>query len=214
MSGAIIIGAGPGVGAAVARRFCREGLPVGVVARSPATVEATLSTLAAGPAHGATADAADERALRDALDELVERIGVPDVLVYNAAVIRADGIGDLTVERHLQTYAINVVGAVTAAAHLLPRMAAIGRGSYLLTGGMPAPVPEVASLSLGKAGIRALTELLATQFGPLGLHVATVTIAGVVAPGTAFDPDAIAEHYWRLHTQPVGACDTQYVYDG
>lgn len=215
MPGAIIIGAGPGIGASVARRFAREGLPIGVVARSQATLNATLSTLPAGAqAHGETADAAEADAVRGALDRLVERIGVPDAVVYNAGHIRADRIGDLTVEQHLHTYAINVLGAITVAAHLLPRMAEAGRSSYLLTGGMPTPMPEVTSLSLGKAGVRALTELLAAQFASKGIHVATVTVAGVVAPGTAFDPDNIAEHYWRLHTQPFGAWDTQYVYGG
>ena len=97
---------------------------------------------------------------------------------------------------------MNVVGAITAAAHLLPRMAEAEGGTYVITGGMPEPVPEVTSLSLGKAGVRALAELLDRRFGPLGVHVAAVTVGGAVASGTAFYPDDIAEHYWRLHTQP------------
>jgi flavin-dependent dehydrogenase len=52
------------------------------------------------------------------------------------------------------------------------------------------------------AGVRALTELLDRAYGPRGLHVATVTVAGAVAPGGPYDPDEIAEHYWRLHQQP------------
>ena len=61
------------------------------------------------------------------------------------------------------------------------------------------------SLSLGKAGVRALTELLARAYGPAGVHVATVTVAGTVAPDSAFDPDEIAEEFWRLHVQPAGS---------
>jgi len=79
---------------------------------------------------------------------------------------------------------------------------------------MPTPVPDVTSLSLGKAGVRALTELLATRFGPSGVHVATVTVAGAVAPGTAFDPDDIAELYWRLHAQPADAWEREVLYTG
>ncbi len=109
---------------------------------------------------------------------------------------------------------MNVVGAITAAAHLLPRMVEAGKGTYVITGGMPTPVPEVASLSLGKAGVRALTELLDKQFGSSGVHVATVTVGGTVAPGTAFDPDDIAEHYWRLDQQPPGSWEREVVYDG
>ncbi len=214
MSGLIVVGVGPGIGSAVARRFAREGLPVGLVARSRATVDAAAAGLATGEVHGAAADAADETALRAALDALVGRLGVPDAVVYNAAVIRADGIGDLDAAGHLRSYATNVVGALTTAAHLLPAMAAAGHGSFLLTGGMPVPVPEVVSLSLGKAAVRALTELLAAQYGPAGVHVATVTVAGAVAPGTDFDPDDIAEHYWRLHTQSPGAWEREVVHAG
>ncbi len=216
MPGAIVIGAGPGIGSSVARRLAREGLAVGVIARSPATVDAALAVLAAdgAEAHGATADAADDHALRAGLDELVGRLGVPEVLVYNAALIRGDAPGDLGVAEHQAAWAVNVVGAITAAAHLLPRMAEAGGGTYLLTGGMPRPVPQVTSLSLGKAGVRALAGLLDAQFGPAGIHVATVTVGGTVAPGSAFDPDEIAEEYWRLHVQPAGAWEHEVLYAG
>lgn len=216
MPGAFIIGAGPGLGTSIARRFARADLPVGVIARAPGTVDATVSALAATnvDTHGETADAADELALCAALDRLVDRFGVPDALVYNAAAIQFDRVGELDTGGHLAAWATNVVGAITAAAHLLPRMAQAGHGSYILTGGMPVPVPEVVSLSLGKAGVRALAELLDAQFAPLGLHVATVTVGGAIAPGTAFDPDDIAEQYWRLHSQPVGSWEHEVVYSG
>ena len=210
MSGAIVIGAGPGIGVSVARRLAREGLPVGVIARSRATVDAALAAVPG--AAGATADVTDEAALRAALDAIVARHGVPEVLVYNAALIQGDAIGDLTAAQHLEAWAVNVVGAITSVAHLGPRMADAGRGTIVLTGGMPEPVPDVASLSLGKAGLRALTQLLATQYAPAGIHVATVTVGGVVAPGTAYDPDEIADHYWRLHEQEAGAWEREVVF--
>jgi NAD(P)-dependent dehydrogenase (short-subunit alcohol dehydrogenase family) len=212
MPGAIVIGAGPGIGAAVARRLAREGMPVGVIARSQATVEAAAAVVEErdGVALGATADVTDETALRAALDAIVDRFGVPEVLVYNAALIQSDAVGDLSAEQHLDAWAVNVVGAITAVAHLGPRMAAAGGGTILLTGGMPEPVRDVASLSLGKAGVRALTELLQTQYA--GVRVATITVAGTVAPGTAYDPDDIAEHYWRLHTQEAGAWEREVVH--
>lgn len=216
MPGAIVIGAGPGIGVSVARRFAREGLPVGVLARSRRTVDAALFALADAhvATHGVTADAADESALRFALDELTTRLGVPDVLVYNAAVIQGDSIGELSAAQHLEAWAVNVVGAITAAAHVVTQMAEVGAGTYILTGGMPTPIPQVTSLSLGKAGLRALTELLDSQFGPSGIHVATVTVCGPVAAGTAFDPDDIADHYWELHTQRADAWQREVVYDG
>ena len=75
MPGAIVIGAGPGIGTSVARRFAREGLAVGVLARSPATVEAALAALAGlgTDTVGVSADVTDEPALRAALDEVVDR---------------------------------------------------------------------------------------------------------------------------------------------
>ncbi|MGW0590923.1 SDR family oxidoreductase [Streptosporangium sp. NPDC002607] len=120
----------------------------------------------------------------------------------SSAVIQTDAPGELSVRAHLDAWAVNVIGALTAAAHVAPVMARRGSGSFLITGGMPEPKPQYVSLSLGKAGVRTLVTLLDQTYGPSGVHVASVTVCGPVAPGTDFDPDDIAEHYWRLHTQP------------
>ena len=93
-------------------------------------------------------------------------------------------------------------------------MARRGSGSFLLTGGMPEPKSAYVSLSLGKAGVRTLVDLLDQQYGSSGVHVASVTVGGTVAPGTEFDPDDIAEHYWRLHAQPRSAWESEVRYDG
>jgi NAD(P)-dependent dehydrogenase (short-subunit alcohol dehydrogenase family) len=209
---AIVIGAGPGIGLSVARRIAREGLPTGVIARGPATVASALDALSGHVAHGVAADATDEAALRGALDEIAVRLGPPELLVYNAALIRADTIGELTAAQQLGAWAVNVVGAITAAAHLAPGMAERGSGTIVITGGMPEPVPAYTSLSLGKAGVRTLVTLLDAAYGGAGVHAASVTVLGEVAPGTAFDPDDIAEHYWRLHLQPRGAWEHEVVH--
>jgi NADP-dependent 3-hydroxy acid dehydrogenase YdfG len=189
----------------VARRIARAGLPVGVIARSAETVESALADLTAATAHGVAADATDEAGLRRALDEIADRLGPPELLVYNAALKRRDAIGELTAEQQLRAWAVNVVGTITAAAHVAPGMAERGRGTIVITGGMPEPSPVYTSLSLGKAGVRTLVALLDQAYGPSGVHAASVTVSGEVAPGTAFDPDDIAERYWRLHTQPQDA---------
>lgn len=204
MAAVFVVGAGPGIGRSVARRFASTRHPVGVLARSSSTVDALLDDLPDGAA-GVTADVADEAALRAALDELVARLGVPEVVVYNAGVIRADTVTGLDAATLLDTWAVNVGGAVTTAAALLPAMADGDGGSYLMTAGMPHPLPQLTSLSLGKAGLRALAELLDAEFGPRGVRSATVTVCGPVAPGTAYDPDDIAEHYARLHRLPAEA---------
>jgi NAD(P)-dependent dehydrogenase (short-subunit alcohol dehydrogenase family) len=201
MSGIVVVGVGPGIGLAVARRFMREGMSAGLVARSEATVKAAADGLAGADVLPVTADVTDETALRSALDQVVDAYGVPEVVVYNAALIQADRIGDLTAQQHLEAWAVNVVGAITTASHLLPAMAARGSGSFLLTGGMPVPKPDYASLSIGKAGVRTLVTLLHQQYGAAGVHAASVTIGGGVAPGSSWDPDDLANHYWRLHRQ-------------
>jgi NAD(P)-dependent dehydrogenase (short-subunit alcohol dehydrogenase family) len=216
MAGAVIIGAGPGIGTAVARRFARAGMPVAVVARSRETLDRAVAAVEGAGVEtlGLRADAADERALRAALDRAAGAHGLPDVLVYNAGLIRADRPGELSVRDHQEAWAINVVGAITAAGHLGPRMAERGSGTIITTGGMPVPLPDVTSLSLGKAGVRALTALLARAYGDAGVHVATVTVGGTVAPGTPFDPDDIAEHYWRLHAQARDEWEQEIVLAG
>ncbi|WP_345510311.1 SDR family NAD(P)-dependent oxidoreductase [Phytohabitans houttuyneae] len=203
MAGAVVIGAGPGIGRAVAVRLAREGLAVAVMARTKESVEAAARAVAAagGKALPLVADATDEVASRAALDAAEAALGPADLVVYNAALIRPDAVGDLPARAHLDAWAVNVVGAITAAARVLPGMAARGAGTFIVTGGMPEPKPGYVSLSLGKAGVRSLVDLLDRQYAAAGVHVATVTVTGAVAPGTAFDPDEIAAHYWRLHTQ-------------
>jgi NAD(P)-dependent dehydrogenase (short-subunit alcohol dehydrogenase family) len=214
MPSALIIGAGPGIGRSVARRFAREGYAIGVIARSPATLDDVFEALAESGVDvaGATADAADEAALRNALNRVTGRLGVPDVLVYNAGWIRMDEIGDLPQAVQADAWAVNVGGALTAAGHLLPQMAGSSRPTFLLTGGMPEPYPGMVTLSLGKAALRSLTHLLDLEFGPAGVHVATVTVGGRVETGGDYDPDAIAEVYWELHEQPPSAWQREVGY--
>lgn len=203
MAAVAIVGAGPGVGASIARRFAREQLAVGLISRSQSTLDGVLATLPTNVSAAAfTADVTDEVALREALDLIRRDLGPIGVLVYNAGLIRHDRPGELSTREHEKAWAINVVGAITAGAHVGAQMVEAGSGTIIFTGGMPEPLPDLVSLSLGKAGIRALAALLDRAYAPSGVHVATVTIGDAVTPGTALDPDEIADHYWRLHTQP------------
>ena len=214
MSGAVVIGVGPGIGTSVARAFARDGLPIGLLARSDTTLEAARGAVAAAGVeiYLATADAGAADQLRAGLTGFVEAFGVPDVVVYNAAIIQPDGLGDISAERHLEAWSVNVVGALTAAAQVLPLMAARGDGTFVITGGMPEASPEYLSLSLGKAGVRALVEALDAQFAPAGVHIATVTVDGPVAHGTGLDPDDIAEVYRRLHAQPRSSWEREVLF--
>ena len=102
MPGVVIIGAGPGLGFSVARRFARGGLPVALVARSEGKLKALADALAPTgvPVITLTADSTDETALRTALDTATAKFGVPEAVVYNAAIIQRDRPGELSVPAH------------------------------------------------------------------------------------------------------------------
>jgi len=213
-----VVGAGPGMGMAIARRFGREGMAVGLIARRPATLEAGVASLSGNgiAARGFPADAEEWSSLEGALDAVATTLGAPTVLVYNAAVVDRGYPSQVRPEDLAGTLDVNVVAALVATRAVLPAMRAGGRGTLLYTGGGLSlrPAPVFATLAVGKAALRALALTLAQELEPEGIHAATVTIAGLVQPGTPFDPDTIAEEYWRLHTQPRGAWEAEVVYRG
>lgn len=208
MAVAVIVGMGPGVSAAVARRFGREGFTIAALARRADALKLHVDALAVAgiKAQGYAADAADSADLSQALSRVAAEIGPIDVLVYNAAGVRYKPLADLTGDEMAADLRVSVAGALTAAQAVLPAMKARGAGTLLFTGGGFAfePMPQLATVGAGKAGIRNLAFALFADLKDTGIHAATVTICGMVKPGTAFDPDLIAESYWRLHAQPKG----------
>ena len=211
-----IVGVGPGIGMAVARRFAKEGFQLALLARNPeslATYAAELQTQGA-TVHTYPADAADFASLTAAFTALHQQQGNTQVLVSNAAVWRQVVPSKLEADTLVQDFRTNVAGALQATQQVLPNMLAQSKGTVLFTGGGSAldPLPNIASLSVGKAGIRNLAFSLAAELSPAGIHVATVTVRGMVKPGTRFDPDVIAETYWRLHQQAPGAFDREIIY--
>ncbi len=208
-----ILGAGPGVSAAVARRFGREGFRAVAFARRADALASHVDALrAAGvDAHAQVADAADANGLTQALAAAASAHGAADVLVYNAAGVRFKPLAELSAAELMADLQVSVGGALAAAQAVLPAMRACGRGTLLFTGGGFAfePMPTMASLGAGKAALRNLAFALHADLAPAGIHAATVTICGTVKPGTAFDPDLIAEQFWRLHAQATGAFERE-----
>lgn len=225
---AIVIGAGPGLGLSLIRRFAREGLSVGFVARRAEAVAKYQRALDAEGLDtlGLVADAADPESLRAALDELQSRHGAPKLAVYNAAIIEpsrfvtpsgidearyADAPGwrargePMDEDALVESFRANVVGALTLARHVTPDMIARRRGTLILTGGVLAfgPWIEWAGVSLGKAALRSLGHSLALELAPKGVQVATVAIHGTMARGTPYDPDLVAGAYWEIHRRPA-----------
>jgi NAD(P)-dependent dehydrogenase (short-subunit alcohol dehydrogenase family) len=216
MPGVLLVGAGPGIGRSVALRCAREKMPVSLVARRLDPLEPIVAEIRRGGGKASIhqADAAVSDDLVAAVRRATADHGVPELVVYNVGVIQADAPGDLTPEQQLDAWRVNVLGALTLANAAIPTMAERGSGTFLVTGGMPVPNPSYLSLSLGKSGVRTLVAMLAEHYAPQGIHVATVTVGGEVERGTAFDPDAIAEDYWRLHVQPPGSWQTVHLFDG
>jgi NAD(P)-dependent dehydrogenase (short-subunit alcohol dehydrogenase family) len=212
----LLIGAGPGVGAAVVRRFGREGFRATLISRSGSAD--LVSELRAGglEIEAIAADIADLDGYRGTLEAIFDAPGAPGVVVYNAALLDPGQILDATVERLRTTHDVDVIGAVIAAQVAAPVLRAAGGGTLLATGGGFAdiPVPALATLSIGKAGMRSAQTLIAAGVAEDGIHAATVTIVGVVEPGTAFDPDNIAELFWTAHTDPKDAWQTEYRFTG
>jgi short-subunit dehydrogenase len=214
---AVVIGAGPGLGAAVARRFAREGFDLTLVARRAGALEALAAQLRGTGAQVdvAVADAADVEGFRAALQDVADRTPA-GVVVYNIGLVAADQLLTSEPRYLLDALAVDVVGAVTAARVFAPAMRHAGTGTLLVTGGGPGlvPDPEHASLTLGKSALRAAVTVLHEQLEPDGVHVASVTVVGVIAPGTDLDPDLIAERYWALHSEPAGSWSTDVVVTG
>jgi short-subunit dehydrogenase len=99
-----------------------------------------------------------------------------------------------------RAYAVDVISAIVVARVAAPAMRAAGFGTVIVTGGAFAdhPIPALATVSLGKAALRSAATMLGADLEPDGIRVATLTIAGRIVAGTAFDPERIAERYWDV----------------
>lgn len=211
-----VVGVGPGLGLAVARRFGRDGYRVALVGRRADALESYREFLQAVDvdAEGFAADAGDPATLEAAFGAIRERLGDPSVLVYNAAVLEPGLSADLAPGKLARDFDVNVIGALAAAQQVLPAMRAAGAGTILFTGGGLSlePYPRYTALAAGKAALRSLAFSMHKEFAPDGIHVAVVTVCGLIAPGTPFDPDRVADAYWQLHAEPPGAWRRELVF--
>ena len=198
----LLVGAGPGLGAAVARRFCDGGYRVTLVARSTDGLRDLADSLSDTGAQIDTiaADASDPEALGSRMAQLYSESGAPGLIIYNAVMGAPDQLLNSSVE-HLQTaYAVDVIGAIVVTQVSAPAMRAAGSGTIIVTGGGFAdhPIPALATVSIGKAALRSAATMLGADLAPDGIRVATLTIAGQIVVGTDFDPEKIAERYWEV----------------
>lgn len=193
----LVVGAGPGVGGAVARRFGREGYDVGLVGRGAALESVGSSLQDDGVTTGWTdADIADEAALAAAIQRLASYQGRIDVLHFNPSAFRQKNPLELTVTELLEDVALGVGGLLTSVQAARPYLS---RGSRITaTGSMAADKPwhEAASLGVQKAGLRNLVRSIDRTLKPSGIRAVSVTVDGSLAPDDAdspFHPDRVAD---------------------
>ncbi|MGH7121766.1 MAG: SDR family NAD(P)-dependent oxidoreductase [Acetobacteraceae bacterium] len=211
---ALIVGAGSGISAAVARALARSGLTVGVAARNVAK----LAPLSAET--GAAAFACD--ATRpDSVDELFAqfdaRFGVPEVVLYNASGRLGGPLAELDPEAVREALAVTAFGGFLVAREAARRMIPHGRGAILFTGASASVKGFAGSapFAMGKFALKGLAESAARELGPKGIHVAHFVIDGTVRraerpdspehPDSTLDPAAIAASYLAVLAQPPSA---------
>jgi NADP-dependent 3-hydroxy acid dehydrogenase YdfG len=203
----VIVGAGPNLGLAIAQRFGREGLAVGLVARTQSKLDDLARRLQDDGivAAGAAADIRDSDGLAEAITSLAAQLGPVEVLEFSPLPAREfmKPIMETTVEDLKGPLEFSVLGAVAATRAVVGPMCEAGRGTILFTTGGAAvnPYPLRAGVGVSFAGEVAYARMLHDELAPRGVHVAHTAIAGRIAPGADHEPEEIAEVLWSHHTQ-------------
>jgi NAD(P)-dependent dehydrogenase (short-subunit alcohol dehydrogenase family) len=215
---AVIVGAGAGLGASLARRFATE-YAVAIIARRAEYLDilATEIRRQGRIALEVQADVGKREQVAAAFKLIHERLGQPEVLVYNAAAGPFGGLADLTPEQFENALRINALGAFLCVKECVPGLLERGSGSVLFTGATAGVKAGARSVAFGAGNFakRGLAQSLARDLGPKGIHVAWVNIDGGIEPPHRtrpsmdnegmLSPDAIAENYWHLAHQDRSA---------
>src|SRR4051794_6904223 len=211
---ALIVGAGAGLSASLARAFAQAGMKVALAARDVAKLDALARET------GAKAFACDATA-PDQVAQLFRAVGdgiaVPDVVVYNASYRHRGPLLELDAGEVAKAIAVSAYGGFLvgqeAARGMLPRQ----HGAILFTGASASVkgYAESAPFAMGKFALRGLAQSMARELSPQGIHVAHFVIDGGIRsaarteapdkPDSMLDPDAIAQSYWNVLQQPRSA---------
>lgn len=208
MTSIAIVGAGRGLGAAVARRFGAEGFDIALISRSQNHLDALAADLTSAglSARGYAASVRDTAALASALQRASAELGPIEVLQYSPVPqpeflrpVLDTPVADLTAAVEFSVY-----GPVTAVNHVLPGMRALGRGTVLfVNGGSGArPNPRVAGTSVAFAAEAAYATMVHDILATENIHIGQLIIPGAITAGhPTNDPHVLAETLWNMHIQ-------------
>jgi len=213
---ALVVGVGPGLGAALARRFARGGLPTAVAARNASRLGG-LAREIGGRAYGC--DATDDDQATALIERVEAEIGALALVAYNAGAFLPKSVLDTPPAEFERCWRVGCLGGFLIGRAAARGMAARGAGTILFTGATASlrGGAGFVNLAVGKFGLRALAQSMARELGPKGVHVAHVIVDGQIdseryaalraerGPDALLHPDAIAESYWQLHLQPRSA---------
>ena len=206
---ALIVGAGAGLSASLARALAKEGVRVALAARSVEDLDALKRET------GATTFACDASARTDVeklFVELEAAGGAPEIVIYNASYRTRGPLVELDPAEVERSIAVSAFGAFLVAQQAVRRMLPKQRGAILFTGASASVkgYAQSAPFAMGKFALRGLAQSMARELAPQGIHVAHVVIDGGIksarrsesSPASLLDPDAIAQSYLHLIHQP------------
>jgi NAD(P)-dependent dehydrogenase (short-subunit alcohol dehydrogenase family) len=211
---ALIVGAGSGLSASLARLFSRHGLQVALASRQP---DRLAGLCAETGAVSFACEAAEPEEVAGLFDALVASVGEPDVVVYNASGRARGPLTSLVPEEVARALAVTAFGGFLVAQQAARLMLPKREGAILFTGASASVkgYPQSATFAMGKFALRGLAQSMARELAPQGVHVAHFVIDGVIrnpgrsepadAPDSMLDPDAIAETYWHVLNQARSA---------
>lgn len=211
---ALVVGAGAGLSASLARALANDGIKVALAARTTNDLDALVKDIGG---RAFTCDASKRGEVEKLFADLDASHGAPDIVIYNAS-FRTRGpfveLDPLDVEKSL---AVTAYGGFLVAQQAARRMLPKKHGAILLTGASAGVkgYPQSAPFAMGKFALRGLAQSMARELSPQGIHVAHVVIDGGIKsarraeaadkPDSLLDPDAIAESYMHLIHQPRSA---------
>jgi NAD(P)-dependent dehydrogenase (short-subunit alcohol dehydrogenase family) len=211
---ALIVGAGSGVSAAVARALAGVGVKVALAARNAGKLDALANEIGG---RAFAADASDPDSVARLFADVDASVGAPDIVVYNAGARLRGPIVALDPQEVRKVLDVSVFGGFLVVQQAARRMLLLRRGAILLTGAT-ASVKGFAlssAFAMGKFGLRGLAQSAARELAPQGVHVAHFVIDGAVRsaarpdpeqrPDSTLDPDAIAQTYLAVLRQPRSA---------